>query len=218
MTGAASHIYSHIYFLGCVFLFVCFLLAVNSNIWGTWGAWTQCTLTCGSSIRFRFRQCILGRCVGRNQEISACNLAPCTSKHCIFQTSLINKKKIPEGNIMALPDTCLLLICKLRVCGALGAPGHRALHPVVCGVPGTGVGYVTEVEPVRDQKQNPTSVSRHLVHVRYHVLLYFSVLISYELFNFNFIHTPCPCVILAWLAKIEMLCWNFASVAKLPCP
>ena len=90
---------------------------------------------------------------------------------------------------MALPDTCLLLICKLRVCGALGAPGHRALHPVVCGVPGTGVGFVTEVEPVRDQQQNPTSVSQHLVHVRYH-FYYISLCLSVINCSILILYTP----------------------------
>lgn len=58
-------------------------LTVDGN-WTSWGAWSQCTKTCGLSYRKRSRSCTDpapqyggGGCDGQNDQVERCTGKPC---------------------------------------------------------------------------------------------------------------------------------------------
>ena len=63
-----------------------FIVAVNDG-WGSWTAWSSCSVTCGSGQRIRERFCNnpipsggSSDCPGSNYDLQTCILADCPSK------------------------------------------------------------------------------------------------------------------------------------------
>lgn len=55
-------------------------ISSNSNQWSNWGAWEECSKTCGEGFQMRRRVCNGKNCVGCNQEWKLCNSNPCPEK------------------------------------------------------------------------------------------------------------------------------------------
>lgn len=55
-------------------------ILVSSNQWGPWGAWDECTKSCGEGFQMRRRVCNGKSCIGCNQEWRTCNSEPCKER------------------------------------------------------------------------------------------------------------------------------------------
>ncbi|XP_032240916.1 semaphorin-5A isoform X2 [Nematostella vectensis] len=58
----------------------CTSVVIVTSQWGSWGAWTPCTRTCGRSIQIRRRTCFskgVPNCRGSDEERKRCDLQPC---------------------------------------------------------------------------------------------------------------------------------------------
>ena len=57
-----------------------YLVLVESGGWSSWGAWCECTKTCGRGSQYRKRSCTkLGGtgCVGPSREYKSCMIKQC---------------------------------------------------------------------------------------------------------------------------------------------
>lgn len=52
----------------------------NNHQWMTWGAWEECSKTCGEGFQMRRRLCNGKNCIGCNQEWRTCNSDPCKER------------------------------------------------------------------------------------------------------------------------------------------
>ena len=60
----------------------------SDGIWGLWGPWSSCSVTCGSGTQSRSRACDSpaqafggADCVGSATDLLSCNQVPCSSEH-----------------------------------------------------------------------------------------------------------------------------------------
>ncbi|XP_060526930.1 A disintegrin and metalloproteinase with thrombospondin motifs 12-like [Cylas formicarius] len=93
--------------------------------WGEWGAWTDCTRTCGGGITYSERDCDnpvpqnKGRyCLGERRKIKICNTTPCPDGEPTFreqQCAAYNKKPYEEKyhtwTAHIVPDKPCVLYC-----------------------------------------------------------------------------------------------------------
>ncbi|KAG2458362.1 SSPO protein, partial [Polypterus senegalus] len=54
----------------------------DSESWGEWSAWTECTVTCGGGEQIRRRTCRYSECKGLTQQSKACNTHVCLDVGC----------------------------------------------------------------------------------------------------------------------------------------
>jgi len=57
----------------------------NTPYWGSWNEWNQCSVTCGSGLQTRTRECIGTGCAGDSSETQQCTLEPCESGSSEFE-------------------------------------------------------------------------------------------------------------------------------------
>lgn len=64
----------------------------SEKIWGPWGKWSSCSVTCGAGQITKFRYCISDGCGFDEKEarVKVCKMNPCPSESC--------KKVEPEFN------------------------------------------------------------------------------------------------------------------------
>ena len=60
----------------------------SDGIWGVWGPWSSCGVTCGSGTQSRSRACDSpaqayggADCAGSATDLLSCNQVPCSSEH-----------------------------------------------------------------------------------------------------------------------------------------
>lgn len=53
----------------------------NANDWGTWSAWSQCSVSCGAGVKRRTRTCRTGNCPGNYKESAICNDRDCENRN-----------------------------------------------------------------------------------------------------------------------------------------
>nr|XP_039269684.1 SCO-spondin-like isoform X2 [Styela clava] len=55
----------------------CNTQSCSAGIWGPWGDWSKCTVSCGTGEISRSRKCAQGECDGDEKETSECNTVDC---------------------------------------------------------------------------------------------------------------------------------------------
>jgi len=68
-------------------------LYVVDGVWSPWSAWSNCSVTCGTGIRIRTRQCngpLHGGspCDGEANKVENCDMQPCLGKYAAIQRSV----------------------------------------------------------------------------------------------------------------------------------
>ena len=74
--------------------------------WTEWGAWSECSATCGISLRERTRQCNSPRCAGQGVDIEMCKVQQCVtaaSTNGVSSTTSLTDKETKPGKDK-LPD------------------------------------------------------------------------------------------------------------------
>ena len=78
------------------FSFPCFS---GDPLWGEWGAWGGCSVTCGGGSRTKSRTCDGNGCSGNNEMSSACSPAACSKQTKIFCVVKSLSESMKTGNI-----------------------------------------------------------------------------------------------------------------------
>jgi semaphorin 5 len=74
-------------------------ISKNQNQWFAWGAWTQCSKSCGEGFQMRKRVCNGKNCVGCNQEWQTCNSEPCQGKNETGKWELIEANAVSKQSL-----------------------------------------------------------------------------------------------------------------------
>jgi len=111
--------------------------------WGRWGAWSGCTVRCGTGTQTRLRACYRGHvqsagCVGPSKEVRTCTGSPCVVAAPVVRAPVVVKKIVtkvvpaPVRVVAAAPVVATVGGCGgdiLGSCGSWGAAGFCGSYP-----------------------------------------------------------------------------------------